>query len=301
MALILLCTNGAVFAEDNQLKDPPLKGKEALYGGGNQSIYFALEDAQPETLKCIDECIRRNQMASVGFAMIEEQCKSGCAFESNLVLLESPNKKDYERAVKALSETNDPRAVQPLIIALQRDLTERSGLWAWIIPALGSLGDPAAIPALTHTLTMNGDDWLGRDMSAQALGDIDALSAIEPLLSAAWSAETRDTVIKSLVSFRDKRATPIFLSALDSEEEEQTREAAIKGLKLLGLIAVPEMMEAFSYFSSEHPETSKRIALCRLLGASGDERATGLLQKSVTDPDKVIKQCAERFIKRRNR
>ncbi|MBU1054458.1 MAG: HEAT repeat domain-containing protein [Proteobacteria bacterium] len=293
--ILLYISSNFVVAGSNQRENPPVKGKEALNGEIEKNS-FPIIEMQPDTSICLEACIRRNQMASVGFAVIQEQCRLECNFESTLALLESSNKEDYARGVKALTEMNDNRAVIPLIIALKKDLEERTGLWAWIIPALGSLGDPAATSVLIQTLTINDDYWLGREMSAKALGTIGDPSAIQPLLSAASRADTRDAAIKALVNFQDKRAVNIFLSALDPEEEEQTRKAAIKGLHLLGSIAVPEMIKAFAYFSSEHPETSKRLALCRLLGTSGDERAIKMLQKSVTDPDKIIKQCVEEFL-----
>lgn len=296
MIVILLCTSGNfIVAGNKQLDNPTVKGKEALHEGVKANNFSFLE-MRPDISICIEECIRRNQMASVGGTTIEEPCRSECNFESTLALLKSPKKEDYERGVKDLSEMNDPRAVQPLIIALRRDLKERSGLWAWIIPALGALGDPSAVPVLTHTLTLNDDSWLGREMSVRALGSIGDPSSIPQLLVAALRADTRDDAIDALGHFQDKRTIPVFLSALNQQENKQTREAAINGLHLLGSIAIPEMLEAFCYFSSEHPETSKRLVLCHLLGTSGDKRAVRMLQKSIADPDKIIKQCAEEFL-----
>jgi len=231
----------------------------------------------------------------VGGEILQEQCRQECNIEEVLVLLKSSQKDDYNRGVKALSALNNPQAIQPLIIALKRDLTERRGLWAWIIPALGALGDSAAVPVLTHTLTLSDDDWLGREMSAYALGSIGDPSSIPYLITAAWRADTRDTAIESLVSFRDKRAIPVFLSALDQEEDEQTRNVAINGLHLLGPIAIPKMLEEFNNFSPEHRETAKRLVLCQLLGRSEDERAIKMLIESKTDPDKAIVECAKGF------
>ncbi len=279
-------------AEGVGLLEPiEVKGKEPISGKVGQNSSFPLVGVQPKDSQCIEECIRRNQMASVGFEIIQQQCRQECDFEVILTLIRSPRDEEYLKGVKALSRVNDPRAVQPLILALIRDLKERRGVWAWIIPALGALGDPTAVPVLTQTLTIDDDDWLGREMSARALGLIGDPSAIPYLLKATWRADTRDAAIQALVRFRDKRTIPVFLSALDPEEDKQTREAAINGLHLLGSIAVPEMLEAFTYFSSEHPETEKRLWLCQLLGASEDQRAIKILRNSMTDPDKLIRQC----------
>lgn len=298
LLLVLLCAIGiAIVAGNNQQESPAVKVKDVIHAKAKQNDFPEVPKSNPETSICMEECIRRNQMASVGFSMIEEQCRSECSFDDVLALLESSQEEDYDRGVKILSKINDPWVVPYLILALKRDLEERRGLWAWIIPALGALGDSAAIPVLTHTLTINDDDWLGRGMSAQALGDIGVPSAIEPLLTAAWHAETRDTVIKALVNFHDKRTIPIFLSALDPEEEEQTRVAAVNGLHLLGEAAIPQIVEMFINYSPEYSETEKRLILCQLLGTSEDERAIKTLHKSVADPDKAIRECAAGFLK----
>lgn len=226
----------------------------------SQSTLPAITSSQPENQKCIAQCLRRNQMGSVGFEIIQEQCRKECRFQKILALLNSPNKDDHTKGGKGPCRTeHPPSSTTPLISALERDLKERSGLWAWIIPALGALKDPSAVPVLTRTLTLDTDDWYGRKMSALALGSIGAPSSVPYLLNAAWRADTRDEAIQALVNFRDKRTIDIFLPALDPGEEIQTREAAMEGLHLLRSDGVPAMMEAFTDFSPEHPETAKRL------------------------------------------
>ena len=247
--------------------------------------------------QCVEECIRSNQMASVGFEIIQGQCSKECNFEEILSLLKSPQKEAYKSGVIRLSESNDRRAVQPLVVALKRDIKERTGLWSWIIPALGALGDQTAVPVLIHTLTLYDDDWIGREMSASALGSIGDPSCVPYLLTAAWRADTRDAAIEALVKFKDDRIVPVLLSALDPEEYQDTRDIAVNGLYGLGVIAVPQMIEAFADYSSEHPETSKRLLLCQLLSTSGDKRALEVIQKSITDPDKAVRECADNFFK----
>lgn len=294
--ILLLVGTAIVFAGNNQLEDQDVKGKEALYEGAEQDNYLAVFEVPPEEMKCIDVCMRNNQMASVGFSIIADQCESECHLDKNLSLLKSPQKAEYEKGVKALCGISDPQVVQPLITALKRDLKERSGLWANIIPTLGALGDPAATSVLIHTLTLSDDYWLGRDMSAQALGAIGDPSAIPYLINAAWLPETRGTAIKALVNFRDKRTIPVFLSALSPEEDEPIRTDATNGLHLLGDVAVPQMSDMFSNYSSEYPDTEKRLSLCRLLGSSGNDSAIKTLHKSIADPDTVISECVAGFL-----
>lgn len=246
--------------------------------------------------KCIKNCLYNNQMVAMAIELIEQQCRQDCQYKQALQLSRSSNKEQRIAGVKALCASNDVRAVQPLIKALKRDLQERTGVWAWIIPALGSLRDTSAVPILIDTLTIMDDDWLGREMSAQALGSIGDPAAVKPLLAAAWRADTRDHAIEALAKFHDARVIPVLLSALDPGEEQQTREAAISGLSKLGTLAVPAMIEAFSNVSPEYPDTEKRLLLCQLLAASGDPHALKALHKSITDTDKAIRNCAQKHI-----
>ncbi len=296
--ILLLLFIGVLLAEaaENQTESVTLKGKEAMYGGLGQNNSFPVLNVHPENSQCFEECIRHNQMAAVGFEVIQEQCRQKCELDTVLSLLKSREKVAYEKGVKALCETHNSRSVPPLIIALKRDLKERTGLWAWIIPALGASQDQRAVPVLTETLTIMDEDWLGREMSARTLGSLGDQSSIPYLLAAAWRADTRDAAIQALAQFHDERVLPVLLSALDPDEEPQTREAAITGLHKLGSMAVPEIMAAFSDFSPEHPDTQKRLWLCQLLGTSGDERALKMLLDSINDPDTTVGKCAKEYV-----
>ena len=88
-----------------------------------------------------------------------------------------------------------------------------------IIPALGAQRDEAAVPLLIETLTYPDEDWLGREMSAEALGRIGSPTAIPALTSAAWRGDTRDEAIVALAGIHDSRVVPVLISALDPGEE----------------------------------------------------------------------------------
>lgn len=257
--------------------------------------FFPVPEWDTDTQRCIDKCLHENQQASVGFSVLEQQCKEACEFEQALQLSRSSNKDERIAGIEAMCASTDTRAVLPLINALKRDLTERTGVWAQIIPALGDSRDQQAVPILTQTLTIMDDDWLGREMSARALGDIGDPSSIPYLLAAAWRGDTRDAAIEALARYQDKRVVPVLISALDQAEEQQTREIAIAGLHRLGSMAVPEMLHAFASFSPEYPDTRKRLWLCDLLGTSGDVQAMKTLHDSRTDPDQAVAQCAEKY------
>jgi HEAT repeat protein len=257
--------------------------------------YFPVPEWDSDLQQCVDECLHQNQQAAVGFNVLEQRCRQACQFEKALQLSLSSNKDERIAGIKDMCASKDSRAVQPLISALKTDLTERTGVWAWIIPALGDSRDQRAVPILTQTLTIMDDDWLGREMSARALGDIGDPSSVPYLLAAAWRADTRGAAIEALAKYQDKRVIPVLISALDPAEDNQTREAAITGLHQLGSMAVPEMLHAFTSFSPEYPDTQKRLWLCDLLGSSGDERAMKVLHDSSADPDRAIAECAEKY------
>jgi len=297
--IALAIVAGICSAGGNSQKYGNLVGKNPSQKNSESGkVYFRLEIDAKEA-NCIKACIRRNQMAAVGIEVIEKQCKKECKLEKALLLVHSNNSKEHRAGVKILCAIRDKRTVVPLIDALKKDLKVRTGLWAWIIPALGESGDLAAVPILMETLKMPDEDWLGREMSARALGNIGDKSAVPALVDAAWRAETRNAAIKALAKFRDRRVIPVLLSALQPEEEMETRKAAIKGLLHLGKMAVPALITAFNAFGPEHPETQKRLWLCRLLGESGDKRALERLRKSMKDPDKAVKECVQRYVHNR--
>ena len=244
--------------------------------------------------KCIEDCIRRHQMMAIGMKMIEAGCRKECKLKEAVCLFKSHDKDNRIKGIMMLCESHDKRAVPHLVKALKWEFKERTGLWAWIIPALGELRDPSAVPVLVQVLDIPDDDWLAK-ASVAALGQIGHPSAIPALIDAAWRPETRDAAIEALSKFRDKRVIPVLISALQPEEARGTREAAMKGLRLLGTEAVPALIEAFSSYSPEHPDTQRRLWLCQLLGESKDKRAMAALHKALHDPDKAITQCAHRY------
>ena len=245
--------------------------------------------------KCLQECLRENQRVAVGYEELERRCREECMVTRALQLVESDDPEEYAEGVRILCDFDDRRAVAPLIAALRRDVADRTGLWARIIPALGALRDPAAVLVLTETLEIPDEDWLGREMSARALGDIGDPSAIPALTAAAWRGDTRDDAIRALAGIPDSHVVPVLVSALDPGEDPETREAATEGLRWLGSMAVPELVEALGEYSPEHPETERREWICRLLGESGDPRALEALQAHRSDPDPAVTRCVAHF------
>jgi len=262
--------------------------------GGDESDFPMIAPASEDS-ECIRECLRENQHASVGFEQIESRCREACEVTRALRLVQSDDSEEYVEGVRVLCGSDDGRAVEPLMIALRRDLGERTGLWAEVIPALGALRDSKAVPILIETLEIPDDDWLGREMSARALGEIGDPSAIPALTAAAWRGDTRDEAVMALAEIPNAGVVPVLISALDPGEDPETRDAAMKGLEWLGSMAVPALADALGEYSSEYPETDRRVWICRLLGDSGDPDALEVLRAHRNDPDPAVSQCVARF------
>jgi HEAT repeat protein len=283
-------------ASDDVPDNSKLKGKDPIYENSRpNNLLGNLGDASGNS-NCIAKCIKKNQMASVGFEVIQAKCQQACDLDDILDQVRSQDITEYKKGVKALCEIDDPRAVQPLITALKRDIKVRTGLWAWIIPALGRLRDSAAVPMLEHTLTISDDHWFGREMSVNALGNIGAQESIPVLLEAAWHGDIRGSVIEVLAKFNDHRVIPALISALQPEEDPATSQAAMNALHRFGSGAVPELIDAFDEFWPEYSATQKRLRLCHLLGKSSDERAIKRLHESLKDPDAIIAKCASEYV-----
>jgi len=262
--------------------------------GSGDSDFPLIAPATVDT-ECVRECLHENQQVSVGYEELERRCRQVCEVTRALELLRSDDPEEYFEGVRILCGSDDRRAVEPLIIALRRDLQDRTGLWAEIIPALGALRDSKAVPILIETLKIPDDDWLGREMSARALGDIGDPSAIPALTAAAWRGDTRDEAVMALAEIPNAGVVPVLISALDPGEDPETREAAMEGLDWLGSMAVPALVEALGEYSSEHPETDRRVWICRLLGDSGDPDALEVLRAHRNDPDPAVTRCVARF------
>ena len=271
-----------------------LRGKETL--PHSASTGFPIIELNTQRQQCISACFEESKQAPIGYDAIAEMCNAECDFVEALQDYNNKPKGERSNAVKILCAHNgDSRAVAPLIEALQHDIDERTGLWAWIIPALGASQDSRATAILIRALTINDDSWLGREMAAHALGQIGDVSSVPFLVDAAWRGDTRDAAIEALSNYLDERAAPALISALGPDEDPQTREFAMRGLHNLGPAAVPELAKFFVSYSPEYPQTQERVSVCQLLGSSGDKRALVLLKQHTHDADKAVGDCARKY------
>lgn len=273
-------------------------GKAPLANQSTDLSAFPKSAPDRQMQGCLPKCLRKHQSAAMAKEMILKECQKTCGFEKAVALSESDNFEDRTRAIEMMQDLKDRRAVPVLMSMLEKDLRERTGIWAQIIPVLGSFGDVRAVPMLINLLNRLDEDWLGREMAARALGDINDPSAVPALIGAAWRADTREDALTALSKIKDQRAVPVFLSALQPEESAEAKKAAITGLAEMGDASVPGLSEELNNFSRENPQTERRLLLCDLLGRIGGEAVLNTLKNNQDDPDLSVRECIRHHLSR---
>jgi HEAT repeat protein len=124
-------------------------------------------------------------------------------------------------AIKALGETKDARAVEPLIAVLK---DSKCGLQA--ANALAKIGNPS-VPSLVTVL--KSDSPVARRNSAMALGKIQDASAVKPLIGALNDENpiVRRNAAKALGEIRDNSAVEPLTAALKDNSPIVRRNAAL--------------------------------------------------------------------------
>ncbi|MGB3082799.1 MAG: HEAT repeat domain-containing protein [Candidatus Omnitrophota bacterium] len=174
-----------------------------------------------------------------------------------LAQLESSDYKVRERAVWALDDIKDTRAVPALVKAL--------GDNAWIVRyhaarVLGKIKDPRAVPALIKALRDNSSRV--RENAAEALGEI-----------------------------KDPRTVPALAKAL-GDRSWLIREKAAYALGEIGdPMAVPALIKAL-----KDSNVGVRENAAEALGKIGDPRAIEQLTRALSDPDKAVQESAQTAI-----
>lgn len=282
------------FAGSNEPSPVELSKGPVIYKPSKDSYLQEFETSQT-MISCIEDCKKRNQMASVGVEAIMDACQHTCNIEKARTMSRSRDPVVKEKGTRLLCKFAEKSTVPDLITLLQEDLVERTGIWAEIIPALGRTQDDRAVPVLIDLVSLSDDDWLGRGMAVTALGEIGAHSATKTVINAAWRAETRDAAIDALAKMRDPRAAPTLVSAIQPEEDEYIRERATSGLIQLKSEAVAAIHDEFINYSPENKQTRKRVWLCEILALINDKPSQGILQKSYNDPDPAVEQCVRKY------
>ena len=182
-------------------------------------------------------------------------------------------------AARALGELGDPRAVQPLITALQRD--KNSLVRDWAAEALGKIGDWRAVKPLITALQDESSSV--PIFAAQALGRIGDAQAVEPLIPLldSYFIDTRSTVAEALGKIGDVRAVEPLIRALQIKDgqESEIRWSATAALTKIGQPAVESLISALN-----NSDAKIRAIIAKILGEIGDQRAVEPLVARLENP-----------------
>jgi len=190
------------------------------------------------------------------------------------------------RAMWALSERKEPRAVAPLLAAMTNDSKKLVRVQA--IQALGRIKDARAVELLLAALQDTFDDI--RWAAARALGDIQDGRAIEPLIIALRDKEedVRDSAARALASIGKPAVEPLIVAATSTHVF--TRTGAVRAL---GDIKDPRAVEPLIALLKKGPRDNYHdIPRLSMVLAAFGEPAVEPLIVALKDTDERIRFVA---------
>jgi HEAT repeat protein len=205
-------------------------------------------------------------------------------------------------AADALGESGDPRAVEPLIRAIQK--SENAGIpQTRMIIALGRLKDPRATEVLLKVLYGRVDTVpfteMARIRAVESLGHISDERAIRPLFrfmkhqgehQGTYDSPIFSCLRKTLVQIA--RQNPgIFYTAMQEPDDYIRSEAA----RVLRTILEPESMPVLLQALND-VNYVVRIQAAEALGLLGDPRAEGALRYALKDVNRDVRSAARRAL-----
>lgn len=218
--------------------------------------------------------------------------KDNESFDALLKALKDDDNNVREFVAGALAERGDPRAVLPLIHALQQEQNKScSGMFA---KALGRLGDRRAVLPLIHALGQEKDDEWCSTMFAEALGrlgDPQAILAVISSFSHVDDSFLRSGIQEVLVQFGDVSIEPLVAALQDPDERIRT--GSVATLAHLGPKTTQPLLKALT---SQNPEVRTRAAAA--LGKLGNAAVVDPLLARLQDDDPDVVQAATRALGR---
>jgi len=192
-------------------------------------------------------------------------------------------------AASILGNTNDPRAIEPLLEAMKREAsaeateeekTNAESVRSGAADALEAMG-PAAVEPLIRVLE-SSESENARVNAASILGDIGDKRAVVPLINALkdGSKNVRAAAAESLGTLKDRRATLPLMEAL-KDSDPVTR---VNAATALGTIADKTATQALINVVMDKTEREQvRTAAITSLGVSNNEPAQETLVKVLID------------------
>jgi HEAT repeat protein len=121
-------------------------------------------------------------------------------------------------AARRLGDSKDPKALEPLVKAVQDE--NKSVRWA-ALEALGDLGDRRALPTILQYLKKKEPYNWGRRVAANALGNLKGPGAVEALIELLKEDDpyVRRNAAMALGKLKDERAIPPLIELLKDGNE----------------------------------------------------------------------------------
>jgi len=251
----------------------------SLLNAGLDIMIFVAVALYAKDRNMVDAALRdffeRSGMMDTGIGDIKdtkEKAKSKMVgdFEEVTRALQSNDDDIREEAARALGDFQDPRAVTPLISALedQNHYVRREAA-----KSLGRLGDERAIPALINAL--KDDDRSSREGAAEGLAEMKE-KALDPLIIALKDPDwhVRMGVLVSLRIIGDKRVIPDIIDALKDENRFVRREA----VKSLGRIGDERMIVPLADALKDEDRSVRMRAVGALAKCGGDATIEPLIE-----------------------
>jgi HEAT repeat protein len=260
----------------------------SLLNAGLDIMIFVAVALYAKDRNMVDEALRdffeRSGMMDSGFGDNEVKGKAKTKivgdFDELTLALQSTDDDIREEAARALGELQDPRAVIPLISALEdpNHYVRREAA-----KSLGRLGDERAIPALINAL--KDDDRSGREGAAEGLADMKE-KALGPLIKSLKDPDwhVRMGVLISLRIIGDKRVISDIIEALKDENRFVRREA----VKSLGRIGDERMVVPLTEALKDEDRSVRMRAVGALAKLGGDVAIEPLIE-ALKDNDSGVR------------
>ncbi len=259
-----------------------------LWGGNENEMGIALfrHVLGDHTDDFIDLALRLHLLRPVYegvYRFIHLLLRDHFAFPYCLATLQHEDEAIRHGAALVLAKISDPRAVEPLMLALRNDGT---GLRKLSALALGQIGDPRAIPELVIALQDN-DKWV-RSEAAIALGKIGDSNAVDALTLALRdpSNTIRQNAATSLGQIGDPKSIGALIELLADADDWVTRHV-IDALTKFGNVAIDLLIAALN-----NQNTHIRQGVVVALDAIGGTRATNVFHSLLGDSDPSVRATA---------
>jgi HEAT repeat protein len=221
------------------------------------------------------------------FVVALESFNDPRALEPLITALNHPQAKVRRAAASALGKLKDPGAMDPLIQATKDpdpDVAREAG------DALARIGKPA-VPHLLRII--ENERGYAQNIAAEALGIAGDPVAIPALIEALKEKDSylQITVAKALARFNDPRVITPLIEALDESSTAAffygVREEAETSLIKMGATAVQPLIEALR---NRHGQS--RVFVAKMLGQIPDPRSFEPLVDVLKDPNADVRKAA---------